>query len=75
MTRRSGRGYFNKIDVLEKLKTGRDGAVLVCSKTAPGTPEYKKAAYVLEAVDDLAGELTGDRELFWTGAATTPPRE
>ncbi|KZM49164.1 hypothetical protein [Labrenzia sp. OB1] len=75
MSRRSRRGLINKTEVLQKLQTGRAGAVQVCAQAEIGSKEYKLAGYVQEAIDDLADKLTGDREVFWSGAATTPARE
>ncbi len=35
------------------------GSASVCSET------YRLGSRMIEAIDDLAGELMGDREVFW----------
>jgi|GEM_PF-2503980 len=69
------RGYINKSEVLEKLQAGRAGAVQVCTQAKIGSKEYQLAGHVRQAIDDLAGKLTGNPEFFWTRPATTPPRD
>lgn len=59
------RSAFRTPDVLEKLKEGRTGAITVLAGSQPFKDQYNKAHAVVEAIDDLAEELTGDRECFW----------
>jgi hypothetical protein len=40
----------------------------------PGSPTYRLGDPVLKAIDDLAGELTGDRHFFHIGSSTGPNR-
>lgn len=43
-------------------------------RAAPiGGPVYQAASAALDAIDGLAGTLTGDRARFWTGPHGTPP--
>jgi hypothetical protein len=60
------RSPFRTPDALEKLRVGRDGAIMVCAGSKPFGDTYNKARALKEAIDDLAEDLTGDRELFWT---------
>ena len=62
---RGRRSSFTVPEVLECLKAGRDGAVKVMAGVRPFGDTYKKALALTEAVDDLAEDLTGDRETFW----------
>ncbi|MCK7615162.1 hypothetical protein [Roseibium sediminicola] len=75
MSRRSGRRLVLTGETLAKLGTGRAGAVDVMTRAKIGSPEYKRASYVLNAVDDLAEVLTGDHKHFHSRPATTEPRE
>lgn len=75
MTRRSGRRTINKDPALEQLGSGRAGAVQVMRQAKIGSPEYKSAGYVADAIDDLAEKLTGDRTHFHTRPASTAPKE
>lgn len=74
MSRRSGRGHIKTDQILEKLALGRDGAVQLARETKIGSMEYRSAGHVMEAIDDLAEKLTGDRSHFHSKPATTPPR-
>ncbi|KZM49059.1 hypothetical protein [Labrenzia sp. OB1] len=75
MSGRSGRGHIKTDQILEKLALGRDGAVQLTREAKIGSVEYRKAGYVMEAIDDLAEKLTGDRSHFHSKPATTAPRE
>ncbi|MBG6161506.1 hypothetical protein IWQ54_001156 [Labrenzia sp. EL_195] len=75
MTRRSGRGTIKKEPTLEKLGNGRAGAVDVMRQAKIGSPEYKSAGYVADAIDDLAEKLTGDRTHFHAQPASTTPKD
>lgn len=66
MGRRSGRGIINKKAALEALREGRSGAIRVHREAKINSPEYQAATAVTQAIDDLAEQLTGDREHFWT---------
>ncbi|QFT69285.1 hypothetical protein FIU93_21035 [Labrenzia sp. THAF35] len=75
MSRRSGRGFINTQEVLEKLCVGRAGAVQVMRSAKIGSPIYRTAMHLSEAIDDMAEKLTGDRTHFHDKPATTAPRE
>jgi hypothetical protein len=60
------RSPFSLSDVLEKLQTGRTGAVRIQAGSPPFHEQYNKARAVVDAIDSLTEELTGDREKFWT---------
>ena len=62
---RGRRVAFRKDEVLEMLRIGRDGATRVLAGSPPFKERYNKASAILRAIDDLAEDLTGDRELFW----------
>lgn len=63
-----GKRYFGEADkvlVLERLKTGRDGAVEVLQKAPIKSPEYAAAGDILTAIDALALVLSGEVDYFW----------
>ena len=74
MSRRSGRGVIDKSQALEKLGIGRSGAVQIMQSAKIGSPEYRAAGDIAEAIDDMAEKLTGDRRHFHSKPATTAPR-
>ncbi|MCY6380541.1 hypothetical protein [Hoeflea prorocentri] len=59
------RSAFCKEEVLDKLRVGRDGAMMVCAGAQPFKDRYNKANAILRSIDDLTEDLTGDREYFW----------
>lgn len=65
MSRSSNRGFIKKDEVLENLSVGRAGAIQTCTEAKIASPEYKAADEVMEAIDKLAGLLTGDPQYFW----------
>ena len=75
MSRRSGRGFINTHEVLEKLSFGRAGAVQVMRSAKIGSPQYRTAVHLSEAIDDMVEKLTGDRTHFHDKPASTAPRE
>lgn len=75
MSRRSRRGFINTQEVLEKLSFGRAGAVQVMRSAKIGSPQYRTAMHLSEAVDDIAEKLTGDRTHLHDKPASTAPRE
>ena len=64
MAKRTKRGTINKPEVLARLKEGRRGAMLVCATAKIYGDEYRAAERVADAIDDLAGRLTGYAGLF-----------
>lgn len=75
MSRRSERGFINTQEVLEKLCFGRAGAVQVMRSAKVGSPQYRTATHLCEAIDDMVEKLTGDRAHFHDKPASTAPRE
>ncbi|WP_040439484.1 hypothetical protein [Roseibium aggregatum] len=75
MSRRSGRGFINTQEVLEKLCIGRAGAVQVMRSAKIGSPQYRTAMHLCEAIDDMVEKLTGDRTHFHDKPASTAPRK
>ena len=70
MVRRSQRGAINRAKALDALATGRDGAIQICREAIINGPEYEAAGTVIEAIDNLAERLTGDRSHFRLGGHT-----
>lgn len=58
------RGFIRKNEVLEQIAVGRAGAIQVRRETKIGSDEYSAAGEVLEAIDNLAGVLTGNPKHF-----------
>ncbi|WP_298983392.1 hypothetical protein [uncultured Roseibium sp.] len=80
MSRRSKRRIILDEKSLEKLGEGRSVVVAVASRARIGSPEYRAAQETLDAIDDLAGKLTGDRRYYvnplakagtWSGPSCT----
>lgn len=63
------RGYVKKHEVLDKLVIGRRGAVQVRTEAKINSPAYQSAGAVIEAIDQLAEQLTGDPTYFHLKAA------
>lgn len=75
-TRRSGN--FDREAFLASLGESRHLATRVCACVQIGGPLYRQAEVLMQAIDDLAGTLTGDREHFWQkphSIGAMPPRE
>lgn len=70
---RTRRGYVNVTAALEELETGRKGAVRVKTQAKIHSPESRAAEDVLEAIDRLAHELTGDPKHFHLPVAPANP--
>lgn len=64
MVRRPLRPSLNVHEALEKLKTGRDGALNVAHSVKFGSAQHVAAGSVTAAIDTLAEQLTGDPEYF-----------
>ncbi|MET1410688.1 hypothetical protein ABVF61_00370 [Roseibium sp. HPY-6] len=75
MSRRSDRGTVKLEPALEKLGTGRAGAVQVMREVKIGSPVYREASNVADAIDDLTERLTSDRTHFHAKPASTAPKE
>ncbi|CTQ45697.1 hypothetical protein LAL4801_04152 [Roseibium aggregatum] len=64
MSQRSKRRVIHTDQALGRLKEGRAGAIQVSTEAKIGSPEYRAAQDVLDAIDALAEKLTGNREHF-----------
>lgn len=64
MSRRTKRGFIEKDQVLEKVAVGRQGAIQVRIEAKINSDEYRAAGDVIDAIDKLAGTLTGDESHF-----------
>ncbi len=64
MSNRTKRGFIKVELALERLRSGREGAIQVCREAKINSPEYRAAQGLAEAVDELAGLLTGDKGYF-----------
>lgn len=53
----------------------RQACMQATVKAPPNGTEYLAAKRAMEAVDDLAGALVGDRELFWVKRNVRPHGE
>jgi hypothetical protein len=61
------RRYFGEPDkqaLLDSVKDCRDSTVEAFRKLDPNSDEYRACNKLTEAIDDLVGVLTGDREHF-----------
>lgn len=71
--RRTQRGVIsNKKTVVDMLGTGRLAAIQVCKQSVVTGPDYDAARKVVENIDQLVGNLTGDYELFHSKPSSTP---
>ncbi|MES0884456.1 hypothetical protein [Roseibium sp. SCP14] len=70
---RTRRGHVNVSAALEELRIGRKGAVRVKTEAKIYSAEARAADDVLDKIDKLAHELTGDPEHFHTPVAPANP--
>lgn len=68
--RKDGEFFANRDAVLDKIKVGRDGAILICMQSVVTGKDYQAARELVEATDKLAGRLTGDDTHFHIGSST-----
>lgn len=78
MSRRRGRHMVFMKPELDALLAALDQArtkTIFCGSAAGyGTQRWNKCHVLTGAIDDLAEELTGHREYFWsTGSGAAPP--
>ncbi len=57
--------------LLEALRRCRDAVIESHRHLHPWSPTYRVGAPVIEAIDELAGQLTGDRTIFHARSSTT----
>lgn len=70
MNQRTKRGFVKVEPALDSLRVGRDGAVQVCRDAKISSKEYLASQKLIEAIDELAGVLTGDKGYFHLKMAT-----
>lgn len=61
-----------EVAFLEQVRRWRQQCVLVLTRTKPQGPLYNATSKVIEAIDDVAEAVTGDRQTFYQRDATTP---
>ena len=59
-------GLIDPTAELAALAGARAAAVRVLTVSKIGGPAYRAAERLLDAIDDLVGVLTGDRETLWS---------
>jgi hypothetical protein len=62
--RRSHFSQSDEVALLESLGAARRRLTLLCAATSPNGDRYKRCSAILAAIDDLAGDLAGDRTHF-----------
>ena len=67
MPRRSARVISpeTRTRLLDIMRECRHVATTLCGQAKIGGPEYEAASALTRRIDDMAGVLTGNRELFW----------
>ncbi|GEP02293.1 hypothetical protein [Methylobacterium oxalidis] len=59
-------------DLLDKAESWRKECIRVLTKAPIHSPLYKATSGILDAIDELAEAVTGDRKHFHLRAPTTP---
>lgn len=54
------------VEALAAIEAARRACVRICTEGKIGGAEYEAAGKAMHALDDLAGALTGNREMFWS---------
>ena len=68
-------GEMDKQTLLEAIRVCRSACIDASAKSRPcDNPVYAAIRGVTEAIDELAGTLSGDRTLFHTKGHSCPPR-
>lgn len=71
----ASRGVFvraEEVAFLEEIRRWRQHSVLVFTRAKPQSPLFNATSTVIEAIDDIAEVVTGDRQTFHQRDATTP---
>ena len=55
-----------RTEALAAIEAARRASVRIRTEAKIGGSEYEAAGKAMEALDDLAGALTGNREVFWS---------
>ncbi|MEE7461059.1 hypothetical protein MFUR16E_06740 [Methylobacterium fujisawaense] len=61
-----------EVAFLEEVRRWRLQCVLVLTRAKPQGPLYNATSRMIEAIDDVAEVVTGDRRTFYQRDATTP---
>ena len=75
MPRRSARviSHETSTRMIDTMRACRTAATTLCGQAKIGGKEYEAATALMRRIDDMAGVLTGDREMFWGESSSTPP--
>ncbi|MBE7201068.1 MAG: hypothetical protein INR70_25145 [Parafilimonas terrae] len=57
--------------MIDTVRTCRTAATALSGQANIGGPEYEAATALMRRIDDMAGVLTGNREMFWEQAPST----
>lgn len=55
----------HKRPLLDALRACRSALIESRRHQKPSSPTYRRGSQLITAIDDMASELTGDREMFW----------
>jgi hypothetical protein len=58
--------HATRTEALSAIEAARRASVRICTEAKIGGAEYEAAGRAMQALDDLAGALTGSREVFWS---------
>lgn len=58
--------HATRAEALAAIEAARHASVRICTEARIGGAEYEAAGKAMQALDDLAGALTGNREMFWS---------
>jgi hypothetical protein len=62
--RRSSFGPRDEAALLDAMGAARTQVTRLCGAISPNCDRYRRCAKVLEAIDDLAADMTGDKTFF-----------
>lgn len=71
--RRYSFGPGEQAELLESLGAARLQVTRLCAAISPNGARYKRCSAVLNAIDDLAADVTGDRTFFHAKPHGTAP--
>jgi len=74
MSRFARNGLNDFTDILDAMKVCRDAMIKINNAYNARHPMDREAAWIVADIDNLAGILTGHRDLFSEQGSTTAPR-